>query len=279
MISIVGIGNAASKIAEQFASTSNYNVYLMNDNVSRTSKKKFKLKSYDTPEEYEKNIPNLKKFFSELDEEVQVFIMGSSYSSNYSLGILEQIRGRKVDVFYIQPDTELMTGIPKTLDKIVFSILQQYARSGLLSSFTTVSNLNIERAIGDVPIKKYYETINNSIFSAVHYWNYFRYAEPEIGSVSKPSEVNKIRSIGLLSPANLSEKWFFDLDNEREICYYICINQEKLETDGNLHRRIVEQLKNKPTNAYRKISYAIYETPHNDFGFCVAHTNAIQNYT
>ncbi len=279
MISIVGIGNAASKIAEQFDSTSNYNVYLMNDNVSRSSKKKFKLKSYDTPEEYEQNIPNLKKFFSELDEEVQVFIMGTSYSSNYSLGILEQIRGRKVDVFYVQPDTELMTGIPKTLDKIVFNVLQQYARSGLLNSFTTISNLNIERAIGSVPIKKYYETINNSIFSAVHYWNYFRYAEPEIGSVSKPSEINKIRSVGMLSPANLSEKWFFDLDNEREICYYICINQEKLETDGNLHRRIVEQLKNKPTNAYRKISYAIYETPHNDFGFCVAHTNAIQNYT
>ena len=63
MISIVGLGNAASKIAEKFKQTSNYNVYFLNSSVERNSKYKFKLKSYETAEEYEENIPNLKKFF------------------------------------------------------------------------------------------------------------------------------------------------------------------------------------------------------------------------
>ena len=279
MISIVGLGTAASKIADKFSTTSNYNVYLLNDELERSSKNKYKLKSYDNPEDYEKNVPNLKKFFAQIDDHVQVFVVGSSYSSNYTLGILEQIRDKKIEVFYIQPDTELITGIPKMLDKIVFSVLQEYARSGCFASFTVLSHLNLEEAVGNIPIKKYYDVLNETIFSAVHYCNYFYHADPEIGSVSKPLEINRIRTIAMLNPKNLEEKWFFDLDNERDICYYICINEEKLNTDGTLHKRIVEKLKNKPRNAFRRVSYAIYETPHNDFGFCVAHTNAIQNYT
>jgi hypothetical protein len=279
MISIVGIGNGASQIAEKFSETKNYNVYTLNSSVSRRSKYKFKLKTYDTAEEYEKNIPDVVKFFADIDEHVQVFVMGSSFSSNYTLGILEQIKDKKIDVFYIQPDAELMTGIPKLLDKVVFSILQQYARSGLLNAFTPLSNVFIERSLGNIPIKTYYDTINHSIFSTVHYINYFTYAEPEIGMVAAPLDINRIRAYGILNPDNLEEKWLFDLDMARDICYYLCINSEKLETEGGLHKKIVDMLKEKPRNAFRRISYAIYETEHQDFGLCVAHTNAIQEYT
>ena len=279
MISIVGLGNAASSIAEKFKQTKNYNVYTLNSNVSRNSKYKFKLKTFDQPEQYESNIPNVKKFFADVDEHIQFFIVGSSLSSNYSLGILQQLIGKKVDVFYIQPDTELMTGIPKLLDKVVFSVLQEYARSGLLNSFTAISNVLVEQTLGSIPIKTYYERINDSIFSTVHYINYFNHAEPEIGLTAQPLDINRIRTYGILNPKNLEEKWLFNLDMGRDICYYLCINKERLEKEGGLHKRIVDMLKEKPKNAFRKISYAIYETEFDDFGLCVAHTNAVQNYT
>ena len=67
MISIVGLGNAASAIAEKFSVPPNYNVYLMNDKIARSSKYKFKLKTYESPEDYEKNVPNVKKFFKDID--------------------------------------------------------------------------------------------------------------------------------------------------------------------------------------------------------------------
>ena len=277
MISVVGLGNAASKIAEKFNDSHNYNVYVMNDGVTRTSKYKFKLENFETPEEYEKNIPNLKEFFANLDDYVQFFVVGSSYSSSYSLGVLEQLRDKKVDLYYIKPDTELLTGIPKLVENVGFGVLQEYARSGLLNSITFISNLNIENAITDIPIKTYFDVINNSIYSTIHYLNYFVHTEPEIGQVSKPLDINRIRTVGLLNVENLEEKWFFDLDMDRDLCYYMCINKKKLETDGGLHRRLVEMLKGKPRNAFRRISYAIYETDlEQDFGFCVAHTNAIQ---
>ena len=215
MISIIGIGNAASAIARKFADLPQYEVYTMNSKVEKNSKTEFKLEAHNTPEEYEKNAPQVKKFLKNLQDQVQVFVVGSSLSSIYTLGILEQI-------------------------------------------------------------KEYYSILNETVYSCVHYLNYFAHTEPHIGNVSKPNNINKIRAMSLLDMKRLEEKWLFDLDTKRELCYYMCINEKRLESETGLHKRLVDILKTKPRNAYRKISYAIYETGLPDFGFCVAHTNAIQ---
>ena len=86
MISIIGIGNPASKIAALFKETSNYDVFCLNSSVKKSSKRNFRLKNYEDPEDYEKNIPNLKKFFADVQDTVQVIVVGASYSSNYTLG-------------------------------------------------------------------------------------------------------------------------------------------------------------------------------------------------
>ena len=277
MISVIGLGNAGSAVAEKFSGLPQYNVYTINNKVKRTSKYKFRLKKHDTPEECEKNIPDLKKFFSDIDDEVHFIVCGASFSSSYSLGILEQIKDKKIDLFYIKPDIELLAGLPRLMENAAFGILQEYARSGLFNSITLISNLKLEEIIHNVPVKEYYNTLNNTIQSTVHYVNYFEHNEPEIGVLTPPAEVCRIKSYGMLNMKNLEEKWFFDLDMEREVCYYLCIDKEKLQTDGTLHKRYVEILKKKPRNAFRNVSYAIYETEGGrDFGFCVARTNATQ---
>jgi len=277
MISIIGIGNGASAIAEKFSAVPQYNVYLLNNKIKKNSKYKFKLKECETPEDYEKNIPDVKKFFANLDDTIQVFVIGGASSTNYVLGILHQIRDKKIELFYVQPDTELLTGIPKLQEATAFGVLQQYARSALFDSITLVSNLNLEEMNGDLPIKTYFDVLNETIFSTAHYINYFNHTEPEIGNVSRPGPLNRIRTAARLNMKTLEENWLFDLDTPRELCYYLCINDQKLATQGGLHKKIVDMLKDKPRNAYRKISYAIYETEHEqDFGFCVAHTNVVQ---
>ena len=279
MISVVGLGNAASAIAEKFSTSPNYNVFLLGSKVAE-GKNNFVLESFQNPEEYEKNIPDLTNLFENIDENIQFFVVGSSMSSNYSLGVLEQIKNKNIDLFYIKPDTDLVSGVPKLVENAAFGVLQEYARSGLINSITLISNKNLESVLGDVPIKKYYDTLNQTIFSSIHYLNYFSHNEPEIGVQTKPANVCRIRSVGALNMQNLEEKWFFDLDNQRDLCYYLCINKEKLETDGKIHKKYVDILKTKPRNAFRNISYSIYETDlKSDFGFCVAHTNATQNNT
>tara|TARA_R110002020_G_scaffold9035_11_gene36191 strand:- start:39 stop:890 length:852 start_codon:yes stop_codon:yes gene_type:complete len=276
MISIIGIGTGGSAMADQFQNVGNYEVYKLNKNVKRTTKSSFPLPDYRTPEEYENNIPDLTEFFKSVRERAQVFIVGASMSSNYVLGILQQICDKEIDLFYIKPDTEMLTGTPLLLENMVFGILQEYARSGLFKSVTLISNPHLESVLGEVPIKNYYETLNKSIFSTIHYLNYFEFTDPEIGQVAYPAEINRIRSIAMLEIETLEEKWLFDLDTPRELCYYICINDDRLNTEGGLHKKIVDLLKEKPKNAFRKISYAIYGTEHSDFGFCVAHTNVVQ---
>jgi hypothetical protein len=280
MISVVGLGTGASKIAERFSSLPQYNVYYMNEGVSRTSKYKFRLKKYNTPEEYEENVPDVSKFFKNIDDEVHFVVVGSSYSANFALGILEQIKDKHIEVIYVKPDTDLLAGIPRLMENAAFGVLQEYARSGLLRGITLVSNLKIEEIIHNVPIKEYYNTLNATIQSTIHYVNYFERNDPEIGVLAQPAEVCRIKTYGMVDMKNLEEKWFFDLDMEREVCYYLCINKEKLEKDGSLHKRYVDMLKEKPRNAFRNISYAIYEIESGrDFGFCVARTNAIQKNT
>ena len=219
----------------------------------------------------------MSKFFSAVDDHVQFFVIGSTMSSNYSLGILEQIKDKKIDLFYVKPDTELLSGVPRLMENAAFGILQEYARSGLLNSITLISNLKMEETLASVPVKQYYQSLNSLIKSSVHYINYFNHNEPEIGITTTPSEVCRIRTLGMVDMQKLQEKWFFELDIPREVCYYLCINEEKLANDGSLHKRYVDILKEKPRNAFRNVSYAIYETPSGrDFGFCVARTNAIQ---
>ncbi len=277
MISIIGLGTGGSNIAAMFKELPQYNVYCINDKVKRTSKYNFKLKTQATPEECERDIPDMSKFFSAVDDHVQFFVIGSTMSSNYSLGILEQIKDKKIDLFYVKPDTELLSGVPRLMENAAFGVLQEYARSGLLNSITLISNLKMEETLASVPVKQYYQSLNNLIKSSVHYVNYFNHNEPEIGITTTPSEVCRIRTLGMVDMQKLQEKWFFELDIPREVCYYLCINEEKLANDGSLHKRYVDILKEKPRNAFRNVSYAIYETPSGrDFGFCVARTNAIQ---
>jgi len=277
MISLIGIGTAGENIVNCFKDNKEYQVYTISDNVQRNSKYKHKLKLCSTPEEYEDNIPNLTKFFKDITDHVQVFVCGSARSANATLGILQYIKDKKIDIMYIQPDVDLLIGMLKLQERAIFGILQEYARSGLFNSFTIFSNLILEQIIGSVPIKKYFQTINQTIYYSVHYKNLFDHTNPVIGNLTQPSEVQRIRTIGSLEPTNLQEKWFFDLDASRDVCYYICVSKNKLENDGNLHQTIITQLKKKPRNAFKNVTYAIYESPfETDFGFCVAHTNAIQ---
>ena len=212
-----------------------------------------------------------------MQDRVQVFVCGSSFSANYTLAILQQIRDREIEIFYIKPDVDLLIGNVRLQERAIFGILQEYARSGLFKSFTILSNPAIEKTIGEIPIKKYFDMINKNIYYAVHYLNVFDHTEPLVGNLTKPSEVQKIRSVGVISVDKLSEQWYYSLEEDRDVAYYLCIAEKRLETDGKLHSKVVQSLKSKPRNAFKNVTYAIYESPYEtDFGFCVAHTNYIQ---
>lgn len=278
MISLIGIGTTGENIVSFFKEHKEYNIFKFSKNQKNGPYTRC-LKHFSTAEKCEDNVPNLKKYktIDKIQENVQIFVCGSSFSANYTLGLLEQIKDKKIEIFYIKPDVDLLIGDTKLQERAIFGVLQEYSRSGCFKSFTIISNPALEKMIGSVPIKKYFSTLNKAIYYGVHYINLFSHIEPIIGNLSDPSEIQRIRSIGRIDPENLKENWFFELDNTRDVCYFICINKERLENDGELHYNIIQNLKQKPRNAFKNVTYAIYESPYeNDFGYCVAHTNAIQ---
>jgi len=278
MISLIGIGEAGCNVVSLFESHREYNCFLFSE-VQENTKYTRKLSKVEKAEDCEGKAPKLSSYKTEeaIQDRVQVFLCGSSFSANYTLAILQQIRDREIDIFYIKPDVDLLIGNSKLQERAIFGILQEYARSGLFKSFTILSNPSIEKTIGEIPIKKYFDTINKSIYYAVHYLNVFDHTTPLVGNLSKPSDVQRIRSVGIVSVDKLTENWYYKLDEDRDVAYYLCIANERLETDGKLHSRVVESLKNKPRNAFKNVTYGIYESPYEtDFGFCVAHTNFVQ---
>ncbi len=278
MISLIGIGEAGCNVVSLFENHKEYNCFLFSEGQENTKYTR-KLSKVTKAEDCEEQAPDLSSYktLSAIQERVQVFLCGSSFSANYTLAILQQIRDRKIDIFYIRPDVDLLIGELRLQERAIFGILQEYARSGLFNSITIFSNPEIEKTIGEIPIKKYFEAINKSIYYAVHYLNVFDHTTPIVGNLIKPSEVQRIRSVGVVSVDKLSEQWYYKMQEDRDVAYYLCIATSRLETDGKLHSRVVESLKSKPRNAFKNVTYGIYESPYeSDFGFCVAHTNFIQ---
>ena len=281
MISLIGIGEAGCNMVSLFENHKEYNCFLFSSEQENTKYTR-NLPRVSKVEDCEDKAPKLSSYKTKeaIQNRVQVFLCGSSFSANYTLAILEQIRDRQIDIFYIKPDVDLLIGEVKLQERAIFGILQEYARSGLFNSFTIFSNPAIEKTIGEIPIKKYFEMINKNIYYAVHYLNVFDHTTPLVGNLSKPSEVQKIRSVGIISVDKLSEQWYYNLQEDRDVAYYLCIATERLENDGKLHAKVVQSLKSKPRNAFKNVTYAIYESPYeSDFGFCVAHTNFIQGLT
>ena len=278
MISLIGIGEAGCNVVSLFENHKEYNCFLFSEGQENTKYTR-KLSKVAKAEDCEGKAPKLSSYKTEeaIQDRVQVFLCGSSFSANYTLAILQQIRDRQIDIFYIKPDIDLLIGDSKLQERAIFGILQEYARSGLFKSFTILSNPAIEKTIGEIPIKKYFDTINKSIYYAVHYLNVFDHTTPLVGNLSKPSDVQRIRSVGIVLVDKLTENWYYKLEEDRDVAYYLCIANERLETDGKLHSRVVESLKSKPRNAFKNVTYGIYESPYEtDFGFCVAHTNFVQ---
>ena len=98
MISLIGIGEAGCNVVSLFEEHKQYNCFYFSegrDNGKHTRK----LPRVDKVEECEQNAPKLSSYktLGAIQEHVQVFLCGSSFSANYTLAILEQIKDKKID--------------------------------------------------------------------------------------------------------------------------------------------------------------------------------------
>lgn len=261
------------KIASQFAKYPQYTIFNIDSNITNSQYCK-SVDIYKTAEEYEKNAPSFDEFFKSIDDEVLFICVGSSPITALSLAILESVQKQKITVLYVRPDLTLLSDAAQRQEKLTFNVFQQYARSGLFYRLYLVDNVQIEQILGDIPITKYYETINETISYTFHMLNVFRHNKPLLESQNELPEIAKIATFGIQK--NGEDKSFFQMSFITNQVLYFAYNKTTLESDGKIFQNIKRTIKEKNQNN-TKTSFGIYSTEQTEnYTLCEWFTHFVQ---
>jgi hypothetical protein len=130
---ILALGNAASNIVDNLSAHSVYKIYKINNSDTK-DKNTYTIPELDSVEDYE-NLRLISKipFLSKIKDEVTFFVCGASTSSGLSLRLLESLhkKGVKIKVIYFHPEVDFLSNEQTMQERVVRSVLQEYARSGL----------------------------------------------------------------------------------------------------------------------------------------------------
>tara|TARA_R110000824_G_scaffold294583_7_gene482973 strand:- start:92 stop:946 length:855 start_codon:yes stop_codon:yes gene_type:complete len=277
MENIVGLGTAGCNIAKNFMRYSQYTVYQI-DTDERPGENVFLLPRQESHELYESSCPDFEQFFSTIKSSCLLILGGSGTTSGASLRMLKQLSHLDVSVLYIRPETELLSEMKRLQEKVVFGILQEYARSGAIKKIYLVSNSKIEDILGDVPVIGYHDKINNLIVHTIHMTNIFKNSRSIMNTFSHAMPAARIATFGVMDINSAEEKLFFDLNLPRERVYYYALNRKKLEEDGGLLKLITRQVRDKTDGGLVKASYGIFATDYDeDYVYSFTHTTMIQS--
>jgi len=275
MINVIGLGNAGCNIAESFSKYPQYEVYKIDVSLKK-QKNCFSMPERTSPEEYESKFPaRVLSSLRKIQGDILFVVGGGGDVSSASLRILEAVSKNKIEVLYVKPDESIATDDETLLDKISFNVFQQYARSGLFERLYIVSNSEIQRTVGNIPISKYYDTLNEIISSTFHMVNVYKNGKPTISSFPKESEVCRIFTIGIGELEKITDQMYFSLDNTNEKRYYFAINKKELEESTTLLSKIKTRAKQKDKNI--KAGFGIYPTDYEkNYIYIVSQTKIIQ---
>ena len=284
MENIICLGTPACSIGKNLKEYKNYKVLFIDDSV-RSSRSTYCFQNYSNPEDYEEKYdPGVEEFISKRVStgECTFVVSGASLISGALLRIMEYtsqlIGSSKMQVLYIKPDTTLLSETKKLQERVVYNVLQQYARSGVLSRLLLVCSESISSLIGEVSLTEYYNTMNELISSTFHMLNVFDNTKSVVDTFSQPRPTSRIATVSVFSPGtDAPESLFFPLQDKTEARYYYGIPEESLKEEKNLYREILTEMKKRVEN-FSKVSYGIYETSYETkIGYGVIYSNQIQN--
>lgn len=273
MDTVIGLGEAGCNIADEFAKYSQYKIYKIDNGLDGLRQEGvYDMPWQDSTERYEEKCPDMTNFFKGLSGDILFIIGGSGNISGAALTILQYLKHCNINVLYVRPDLESMSITREKQEWVVFNVLQEYARSGVFERVYLVDNSKVEESLGNVPVIGYYDKLNSVIASTLHMINVYNHIDSVVDTFSKPFAGRRISTIGFYDTKNNENNLFYSLDNVGEMRYYYAINREKLETDGDILKKVREQIKGDT-----ETSYGIFATNYEqDYVYTVAHSSEIQ---
>ena len=263
---VIGIGQAGCNIVSCF-SKGNKKILIDANKFPSTCKK---------VEDYEMKCPAFKKELIFKDKECWVILSGAGKVAGATLRILEKIKDKQINVVYICPEPLLSTPIQLKRNRVVFNILQEYTRSGLLNSIYLVSNRQMLDIVGEGPISSVYDKMNSTLANIIETIEYFKTQQPVLGSIAETKEVSRIKTFGIGFLEKNEEKLVFPLDNSTETCYIYSVSKEELENENDLLSVIKQKISyDKETNIIS--SFSIFSSLYDQsFYYSIKCTHHIQ---
>ena len=276
-MNIIGLGRAGCNIAESFRQYKQYKILKIDTDLKK-SKGVYALEHQSDPEAYENKFPDLKRTLLKGVTGRTLFITSCGFVSGASLRLLKQIKNNcNINVLYIKPDINNVSERKLLQENLIFNVFQEYARSGVFDRLYIVDNVKAADIIGDVPVREYFNQINNLVASTIHMLNVFDNSESVMDTFSSPASTARISTFGLVDYKTGEEKIFFDLDMPREKRYYYAMPENIIESDGTLVKKIKKQVKKNTEHDKMRSSYAIYSTDYETpYVYCISNSTLIQ---
>ena len=261
----IGLGNAGINICRKLSNLGKYKTIELDEGKG--------LPKCETHEEYESSVPKLgNKLKLGKEQDIWFILCGASKVSGATLRILEQIKDREVKVMYIVPDPFFLSKTQKLQHKVVFNVLQEYARSGMIHSIWLMDNRLISNIVGEGALGSYYDNANSAIANFLANYNWFKNTEPLMGNLHEPKEISRIRTVSIGEIEKNEENLYFLLDNVTESCYNYSISSDAKEKDQHLLKNIRTFLENK-----RNTTFGIWENgSEHSFFYSIKFTHYIQ---
>ena len=256
MSTIVGLGNAGCKIAQKLSVYPQYNILCLDSEFHEG--KKFKLiPKQESHADYEKKFPSIKALLKKTEGPYTIILGGSGSISGGILRLLEQLNTSDITILYIKPDVDLLADLAFKQERLVFHVLQQYARSNLLKQMFIISNSRCEEILGNLTIKNYFDKINELVATTFHMYNVFQNIDPLLQTQRHLQETCKIATFGIIGTDG-NESLLYDLSFPRAKHLYYSICKKNLESDESLVKNIKDQVRSYMTEKM-KVSYSVYE--------------------
>jgi len=273
---VIGFGGAGRKMAKGFEKYAQYNVHYVDVGIS--GKNCYKLPRSKTIEQAEETVPKFLKLTRAIKKNKTFFICaGARITSGAILRTLEQIKEAKITLVYIRPDLSFLNEEEVKREKVTYRILQEFARSGLLEKMCIIDNACVAEILGDLSIVEYFSKINHALINTLHMINYLVESDSIIGNVCDTKEANRISTVSAYNLDKNQEKPYFLMENIREKHFYFALNQQTLENEKGMLKKIKEQVKKAGQSGQTSVSYDITATTYEEnFAYVVSHTNFIQ---
>ena len=274
MKTVICLGPKACDIGELFENDNSFQVKLIDKEIEGDNC--YGLVKQKSPEDYEKNVPDMSAFFSDICDEILFITTGECDVLSCSLKILQQVKDKNIILIYLRPNTDFLGRQGILQDRMAFNVFQEYTRSGAFKKLFIINEENIEQhLLNEKPITEIYEAYLKMVYNFVLNLNSLE-REPLINHFSEPKEISRICTFAFYDLHTDTEvpMYNFNLVDDKAYNFFLC--EETLNTNTKIMREIKDKLKNKAVDN-TKISYTIYKTSGNtDYCFTLYYSKAIQ---